>query len=178
MNAPSRLPRFAAVLALALGLFLSACDALAPVDTFDLPAEPVSFTFTFQGGAISPDGVLSTGTQNLLTHVQNRGFTAADIVSVRIQSPQLTVALPLDAGVHHFNQVELRTTTGTSLVGGQNFAGTSDRAALQVRASNIAGIARDGAFRARLFIDPSAQILPNRTYTLVVSFDAVVSVEG
>jgi hypothetical protein len=178
MNAHHHFRHLTAALVLALAFVVSGCEDLGAVDTFDLDPRQVRFEFQFQGGAIDPNGVPSLGTQNLLPFVQQRGFTAGDIVSVRIVNPQLQVALPVTAGVHHFAGVEMRSATGASLVSGQNFAGTSDLAPLQVRATDIAGLVRDGAFSTRLLVNPSAQIQPNQTYTLVVTFDAVVTVEG
>ncbi len=182
-----RSPRLLAPLLAGL-LALSGCDPASP-DTFTFGVTGIRFTFQFDGDEVNGGGAPITAAEmkNLLGEIQDREFSTADVVSIRLRdgSGQIRILnAPPGTDIDFLDAVSLRLTAGGSAVevASQDDFGSmtgtmSGEAELDVTGADIAPIVAAGDFGAELDVAASAAEA-GVTYRLETRFDVTVEVES
>lgn len=179
---------FRLLLALPLLLAVAGCDTTED-DTFFTDPIEVVFTFEFDAEDFEPgqpaDEVQSVESVSLLNRLP-RGFTADDIVSVRMQqgSGEISVLLPAEQNaIQILERARLRLMQGTrsplDVATQTDFPDTGRRAPLDVSSVDVATLTafvQTGQFNGLLTVTPSATVTED--YLMEVRFKVIIEVQA
>lgn len=163
--------------ALALVSLMAGCELAEETVFLDREAE---FTFRFDGADISPEGqVQSVSSVDFEGRLD--GFLKEDIVAANIISAEIERSAPPGANLDEiFSSVEFALDNGQrSVVAGQNSLPGSREAPLDVSTENItAQASAANGFTGHLEVEAAEEIDPDREYSVVVTLDVSLELEG